>query len=150
MLAGLRLAELDRRARAGARREYTGVALQLGSLAEPLDTWENLALARTARGAEANRDTLAAAIAALALDAVAQRPVRLLSGGERQRVSIARALVVACPIVVLDEPTSQQDEAHAELVTSVLVAAAASGTAVICATHDEHLAVLATEVLELS
>jgi ABC-type lipoprotein export system ATPase subunit len=159
VLAGHRLAELDRAARAELRREHVGVGLQLGSLSEPLNTWENLDLARTARGQReiavadiepSGRDVVARMIDALGLRAVSDRPVRLLSGGERQRVLIARALVVSRPIVVLDEPTSQQDEAHSELVTSVLSASAQAGTAVLCATHDEHLAAAAGARLELN
>ena len=63
---------------------------------------------------------------------------------------IARSLVVQRPLVVLDEPTSQQDEAHAELVTTVLVAAARAGTAIVCATHDPVLAAAADETIELA
>ncbi|HEY3737368.1 MAG TPA: ATP-binding cassette domain-containing protein [Jatrophihabitans sp.] len=150
VLAGVDLTGLDRLARARVRRDAVGVGLQLGSLAEPLDTWENLALARTSRGLAAEGVTLDAAVDALGLRAVADRPVRLLSGGERQRVTIARSLVVTRPVVVLDEPTSQQDEAHAELVTAVLVAAARAGTAVLCATHDDHLAAAADALVELA
>ena len=90
-----------------------------------------------------------ALVAALGLDAVSRRPVRLLSGGERQRVAIARALVTQRPLVVLDEPTSQQDEAHAELVTTVLVAAARAGAGVVCATHDPVLALAADRTVSL-
>jgi putative ABC transport system ATP-binding protein len=39
-------------------------------------------------------------------------------------------------IAVLDEPTSRQDEAHAELVAAALVEAARRGTAVVAASHD--------------
>jgi ABC-type lipoprotein export system ATPase subunit len=148
VLAGRELADLDRPARAALRRDNVGVGLQLGSLAEPLTTWENLRLARTARGLAAD-DIVASMIDALGLRAIAERPVRVLSGGERQRVVIARSLVVARPLVVLDEPTSQQDEAHSELVTSVLVAAARAGAAVLCATHDEGLAAAADALVEL-
>jgi peptide/nickel transport system ATP-binding protein/energy-coupling factor transport system ATP-binding protein len=72
-----------------------------------------------------------------------------MSGGERQRVTIARSLVVRRPLVVLDEPTSQQDEAHAELVATVLAAAARAGTAVLCATHDPVLVGAASCVVDL-
>jgi ABC-type lipoprotein export system ATPase subunit len=53
---------------------------------------------------------------------------------------VARSLVVERPLVVLDEPTSSQDEAHAEIVARVLADAAAGGRAVLCATHDPVLA----------
>jgi ABC-type lipoprotein export system ATPase subunit len=139
-LGGRPLAGLGRAERADVRRGLVGVATQSGALAEPLDTWENLALARAARGLAADRPVVAAVIDALALEPVSRRPVRLLSGGERQRVAIARSLVVQRPLVVLDEPTSQQDEVHAELVTAALVAGAAAGAGVVCATHDPVLA----------
>ena len=51
--------------------------------------------------------------------------------------------------MVLDEPTSQQDEAHAELVADVLASAAATGTALLCATHDPVLSAAAGEVITL-
>jgi ABC-type lipoprotein export system ATPase subunit len=150
LLAGHVLRPLRRGERADLRRSTVGVSSQSGALAESLDTWENLSLARSARGLPADRRAVEAVVTGLGLDAVAHRAVRLLSGGERQRVAIARSLVVQRPLVVLDEPTSQQDEAHAELVTAVLTAAARAGTAIVCATHDPVLAAAADETLELA
>jgi ABC-type lipoprotein export system ATPase subunit len=149
-LGGRRLAGLSRTALADVRRALVGVSTQSGALTEPLDTWENLAVARAARGLPRDEDVVRSVVDALGLDAVSRRPVRLLSGGERQRVAIARTLVAQRPLIVLDEPTSQQDEAHAELVTAVLVAAAAAGAAVVAATHDPVLAAAAGATIALT
>jgi ABC-type lipoprotein export system ATPase subunit len=150
LLGGRPLAGLARAQRADLRRELVGASLQSGALAEPLDAVENLKLARAARGLAVDDAAVAAVLSALGLDPVARRPVRLLSGGERQRVALARSLVVQRPVVVLDEPTSHQDEAHAELVTAALLAAASAGAAVISASHDPVLTDAAAELVEMN
>ena len=33
----------------------------------------------------------------------------LLSGGEKQKISLVRALICDCPIIILDEPTANMD-----------------------------------------
>jgi ABC-type lipoprotein export system ATPase subunit len=149
VLAGVDLAGLRRAARADLRRGHVAVAGQGGALAEPLDVIENLVLARTARGLPADPHLIDKIVEALGLTPLRTRAVRLLSGGERQRVAVARSLVVERPLVVLDEPTSSQDEAHAEIVARVLAEAAAAGRAVLCATHDPVLADVADLVRTL-
>ena len=148
-ICGQELSGLDRSALARVRRQHVAVAGQAGSLLETLDVRENLDLARDARSLPADHELVEGWIDALSLHAVRHRAVRVLSGGERQRVAVARALVAEPALAVMDEPTSQQDEAGAERLVAVLVAAARRGLGVVVATHDPVLTAAADHVVTL-
>lgn len=148
-VAGTDLAGLDRAGLAALRRRNLGVAGQSAALLETMDVDENLDLVRLARRLPADGAAAREWIGALGLTAVRTRPVRVLSGGERQRVAVARVLAAEPRIAVVDEPTSRQDEAHAELVGAALVAAARRGVAVVAATHDPVLIAAADAVVML-
>jgi putative ABC transport system ATP-binding protein len=69
-------------------------------------------------------------------DRARQRAGRL-SAGEAQRLALARALASARGLLIVDEPTSRQDENNARAVAALLASAAhEEGQTVICATHD--------------
>ncbi|GIW24157.1 MAG: ABC transporter ATP-binding protein [Meiothermus sp.] len=65
---------------------------------------------------------------------------KALSGGERQRIAVARALYNRPKLLLADEPTGSLDRRNAEKVLGLMLSLAQEiGTAVIVATHDEHL-----------
>jgi len=78
-----------------------------------------------------------AALARVGAAELATRPAHDLSSGERQRVVLARALCQRAPFLLLDEPTSAQDLAHAvDLFALFAELAAKEGRGVLVATHD--------------
>jgi putative ABC transport system ATP-binding protein len=88
-------------------------------------------------------------ISALGLSAVADRLAGQTSLGEQQRAALARALVLAPRLAVLDEPTGHQDDEHVGLVLQVLASARQDGTAVLVATHDDRVLEVADGVVQL-
>lgn len=83
---------------------------------------------------------VAAMLERLGLNALAEADVQSLSGGERQRVAIATALLQGAPLLLLDEPASHLDPAHARLLLKVLRDHAAEGGSVVASLHDLDLA----------
>jgi len=63
---------------------------------------------------------------------VGERGIKL-SGGERQRVSIARAMLANCPIIILDEATSSLDSQSEAYIQAALKNLLESKTAIIIA-----------------
>ncbi|EAR24849.1 cobalt ABC transporter ATP-binding protein [marine actinobacterium PHSC20C1] len=59
-----------------------------------------------------------------------------LSLSERKRVAIAAVLAMKTPIVVLDEPTTGQDELGVRMVAEITQSLARDGRTVIAITHD--------------
>jgi iron complex transport system ATP-binding protein len=68
--------------------------------------------------------------------ALAERPWNQLSGGEQRRVLLARALATQAPVVLLDEPTTSLDVAHALQLLLLLRALAEQGRCIVAVLHD--------------
>lgn len=59
------------------------------------------------------------------------------SGGEQQRINIARGLIAAAPVLLLDEPTASLDAENRAVVASLIDEARAAGSAIVGIFHDE-------------
>jgi iron complex transport system ATP-binding protein len=83
---------------------------------------------------------VAAALAAVGLDHMADRRIDRLSGGEARRAMIARVLATAPEVLLLDEPCADLDPAQGFAVMRLLRAEAAKGRVVVVILHDLPLA----------
>lgn len=77
-----------------------------------------------------------------------RRSVGELSAGQQRRVALARLLLSARPLWLLDEPLTALDSDAIELVGELLCEHTASGGGVLCATHQD-LPVASTARLDL-
>lgn len=89
-------------------------------------------------------------MARLGIDHLADRCYRDLSGGQQQRVLLARSLLAAGKVLLLDEPVSGLDPEAAAEMYAILRALHRSGVTILMITHDVKAALAdATHVLHL-
>ncbi|MFF4166769.1 ABC transporter ATP-binding protein [Streptomyces sp. NPDC001741] len=80
------------------------------------------------------------ALAMTGVSELADRPVDSLSGGQRQRVWISMTLAQGTDLLLLDEPTTYLDLAHAIDVLDLVDDLHESGRTVVMVLHDLNLA----------
>lgn len=122
------------------RRNF-GVVFQGYALFPHLSVYDNVAFPLRARGitGDAARPKILAALAMAKLQAFAHRYPRQLSGGQQQRVALARSLVFAPELLLLDEPLSALDKAlRKEFQTEFRSIHREVGSTFIYVTHDQE------------
>lgn len=113
-----------------ARVAYLGAA---DALAPTLTLAENLRFAAALRSGQ--NELVDAAIDALALRDIADRPARQLSQGQRRRAALARLLVAEAVLWLLDEPTIALDDSATGLLGQVIARHQQRGGVAVIATH---------------
>ena len=126
--------------RAGRERaRRIGYLPQVGEIAWDMSVASLAALGRLPHG-DRSEAQVVAALAALDLTGLAERPVSTLSGGERARALLARVLAGEPEWILADEPLAALDLAHQLALLGRLRAAAGQGAGVVLVLHDLALA----------
>ncbi len=76
------------------------------------------------------------ALTRVGLAASRDQPARALSAGQRRRLAMARVMLAAAPLWLLDEPFTNLDHVGAVLLSGVIAAHLAAGGAAVVAAHQ--------------
>lgn len=117
-------------------RRRIGFVSHQSFLYPDLSAHENLAFYARLYGLPSPDGAAAHWLARVGLAEAASRPVRVFSRGMEQRLALARALLHAPELLLLDEPWSALDAAAADLLSNLLASLHAEGRTLIVATHD--------------
>jgi heme exporter protein A len=115
-----------------SRLSYVGHQDALKAAATPR---EMLAFWAALRGRRLPSVLLDHALAAFALEAIADWPCRWLSAGQRRRVALARLLAAPAPLWLLDEPMTALDAASQERLLEAIAAHRTAGGRAMIAAH---------------
>ncbi len=122
---------------AGYARELLWYGHKAG-LKDELTVAENLDLQRRLRHADALPTD--AALAAFAVDALAEQPVATLSAGQKRRAALARLVLATVSIWVLDEPFTNLDQASSSTLHTLIAEHNARGGICLMAAHGLDVA----------
>ncbi len=151
-IGGEALAGFGRRRLARFRNRRIGFVFQFHRLLPDFDALENVMLPGRIAGLDAARAAARARelLLEVGLGERLDHFPNELSGGERQRVAICRALALAPPLLLADEPTGNLDPESAEQVFTLLLdLQQRHGTTTILVTHNPALAARCGRILRL-
>jgi putative spermidine/putrescine transport system ATP-binding protein len=117
-----------------------GLVFQSYALFPHLDVFENVAFGLRLAGIPAAelKTRVEAALASVGLSTFANRLPKALSGGQQQRVALARSIVVAPKLLLLDEPLSNLDaRLRLEMRSELARLQRELGITMVYVTHDQ-------------
>jgi lipoprotein-releasing system ATP-binding protein len=151
-LGGVPTAGASDEALAELRNRQVGFVFQFHHLLKEFSALENVMMPlRIAKRPDAEaRARAAELLERVGLGArLTHRPSEM-SGGEQQRAAVARALALAPPMLLADEPSGTLDHQNAELLHDLFATLTSElGVGIVVVTHNRSLAERAHRVLHL-
>jgi putative ABC transport system ATP-binding protein len=133
------------------RRRRIGILRQSGNLVEHLDVRANVALVQRLRGGRGQGGPpVGDLLDQLSLGHRARAFPAELSGGELARAGLAVALACAPSVLIADEPTGELDLSNERRVLELVRGVAATGAAIVVASHSAEVARAADRVLPMA
>lgn len=134
------------------RNEHVGFIFQFHYLLNDFNALENVMMPALVMGksrTEAKKDA-EFLLSKVGLESRTTHFPTELSGGEQQRVAIARALVNNPQILLADEPTGNLDRENSISIFEIFKQLNDEGLTILLVTHDNYLASMTKNRLELS
>jgi heme exporter protein A len=128
--------QYGRYSRGSALRAQIGVLAHASMLYPDLNAHENLLLYANLHEVEDPKARVRALAERFEIGRWGGRPARTYSRGQLQRVSIARALVHAPKLLLLDEPSTGLDTSATERLVRAIEEEKTRGAIVVLVTHD--------------
>jgi heme ABC exporter ATP-binding subunit CcmA len=121
-------------------RARIGVLAHAAMIYPDLSARENLALYARLHGVQDDAGRVAAMADRFEIGRFGDRPARTYSRGQLQRLALARALLHAPALLLLDEPSTGLDTRSVARLRGAVEAEKARGAVVVLITHDPSLA----------
>src|SRR5262245_59185435 len=150
LLDGVDTGSLDADTRAELRNACIGFVFQSFNLLPRTSARDNVALPLIYGDVPLaeHRTRAESALAAVGVQALANRLPTQLSGGQQQRVAIARALVTRPRLILADEPTGNLDTAtSAEIAALLRDLNRRHGLTIVVVTHERDVAATTDRVV---
>ena len=149
-VAGSNLTTLGEVARDRFRARHVGYLFQTFHLLDGWTARENVELGASFTGRRAETGRADALLREVGLGERLNHWPRQLSVGQQARVALARALINRPEVLLADEPTGALDATSGETVLRLILdSARASGSTVLCATHDPQVAAAFDRILRV-